>query len=138
MHNIRNCKECGKIFQYDGISKLCYQCRKDDDDNYKKVREYIYEHPKASIGVVSEETDVPDDTILRYLREGRLELSGDSTGLVLDCERCGKAIRTGQYCNDCANVIEKGLRSGFEIPSKEKIQKTGRDQMHISKFKNKK
>lgn len=136
--NVRNCKECGKIFQYDGISKLCYQCRREDDENYKKVREYLYEHPRAALVTVSEETEVSEDSILRYLREGRLEIVGDSPGLVLDCERCGKSIRTGRYCNECANEIDKGMKSGFEKLSKDRIKKSSKDKMFITELKKKK
>jgi len=136
--NIRNCKECGKLFQYDGISKLCYQCRKKDDEDFIRVREYVYENPGANIMTVADETGVSEDKILRYLREGRLEIVGDNPGLVLDCERCGKAIRTGRYCDECAREIERGLKSGFERPERDIKRDRNKDKMYIAEIKKRK
>jgi len=136
--NIRNCKECGKIFQYDGISKLCYQCRKKDDERFNTVKQYLYENPKSSIEKVSEETGVSKETILRYLREGRLEIAEGTPGLVLDCERCGVAIRTGRYCKSCATAIERGMKAGFERPEKDVLKSRDKDKMYIAELKKKK
>jgi len=134
MLNVRNCKECGKIFQYDGISKLCYECRKKDDENYKVVKEYLYENPKATIIQVSEATGVSEEKILRYLREGRLEITGDHPGFVLDCERCGKAIRTGRFCSECAGLIEREMKEGFKVQGRVHSQ----ERMHIMDLRKKK
>ncbi len=112
--NIRNCKECGKLFQYDGVNKICYGCRKQDEEDFKRVKEFLYENPKETVTVVSEETEVCEEKILRYLRQGKLEITGDSPGILLDCESCGKAIRTGRFCEKCAHDIGKGFRSGFD------------------------
>ena len=109
-----NCKECGKLFQYDGISKLCFQCRKADDEDFRKVKDYLYEFPRETISTVSEETEVSEDKILRYLREGKLEITGDSAGILLECESCGTGIRTGRYCDRCALELERGLKAGLE------------------------
>lgn len=136
--NIKNCKECGKLFQYDGISKLCFKCRKKDDEDFRKVKEYLYENPKETITVVAEETEVSEDKILRYLREGKLEIVGENPGILLDCEACGKAIRTGRFCDQCAHDIEKGLKSGFEKHEKNRERKdASKERMYITQMKNK-
>lgn len=136
--NIRNCKECGKLFQYDGVSKLCYRCRRKDDENFRAVKEFLYENPRETIIVVSEETGVSEDKILRYLREGKLEIVGDNPGIMLNCEGCGKAIRTGRYCEKCAQDIERGLKSGFEKQERQKINKNStNDRMYTSQLKKK-
>lgn len=136
--NIRNCKECGKLFQYDGISKLCYRCRKKDDENFRVVKDFLYENPKETISVVSEETGVSEEKILRYLREGKLEIVGDDPGILLDCEGCGKAIRTGRYCERCAQDMERGFKSGFERQEKNKAkQSSSSNRMYITELKKK-
>jgi len=136
--NIRNCKECGRLFQYDGISKLCFKCRKQDDEDFRRVKEFLYENPKETVTVVSEETGVSEDKILRYLREGRLEIVGDNPGILLDCEACGKAIRTGRFCDQCAHEIEKGLKSGLERKDRqEERRRASKDRMYITEMKNK-
>jgi flagellar operon protein (TIGR03826 family) len=137
--NIRNCKECGKLFQYDGISKLCYKCRKKDEEDFILVKEFLYENPKETITVVSEETGVSEDKILRYLREGKLEIVGENPGILLDCEICGKAIRTGRYCEKCAYDMERGFKSGFEKrENKKTIRTSSKEKMHIAQLKKKK
>ncbi len=140
MKDIRNCKECGRIFQYDGISKLCYKCRRQDDEDFRVVREYVYENPKSTIQAVSEETEVSEDKILRYLREGRLEIVGENPGLLLDCESCGAAIRTGRFCNDCATSMERGLKKGFNTERQSSIRedKKSGNRMHYTDLKKKK
>ncbi len=136
--NIRNCKECGKLFQYDGISKLCYNCRRKDDEDFKRVKEFLYENPKETITVVSEETEVSQDKILRYLREGKLEISADSSGIILDCESCGQAIRTGRYCEKCVRDIERGLKAGFVRKEEKKRTESKRSKkMYTVEMKNK-
>ncbi|MBB6216408.1 flagellar operon protein (TIGR03826 family) [Anaerosolibacter carboniphilus] len=113
MGDIRNCKQCGKLFQYNGITKICAKCAREDDELFKVVKEYVYDHPGATITEVSEETNVDEDRILRYLRQGKLELTGEGGALVLDCERCGRGIKTGRFCDACAHEIETELKSGF-------------------------
>jgi len=132
--NIRNCKECGKLFQYDGISKLCFRCRRQDDEDFRKVKEFLYENPKETVTVVSEETEVSEDKILRYLREGKLEIVGENPGILLDCESCGKSIRSGRYCDQCAHDIERGLKSGFERKEKPK-KDSSKDRMYTTDMK---
>ncbi|WZL73732.1 MerR family transcriptional regulator [Clostridiaceae bacterium 35-E11] len=113
MADIRNCKECGRLFQYTGYIKICPKCQREDEQNFRIVKEYIYDNAGATLTEVAEETGVVEDKILRYLREGRLEIAGENSALFLDCERCGKGIRSGRFCEDCANTMEKELKSGF-------------------------
>lgn len=133
--NIRNCKDCGKLFQYDGVSKLCYQCRKKEDEDFKVVKDYIYDNPKATIVAVSEETGVSEEKILGFLRQGRLEIVGENSGLVLDCENCGKSIRTGRFCDECAHEMERGFKGGFERPERKVKKSSEREKMFTADSK---
>lgn len=133
MAEIRNCKECGRLFQYNGISKICPRCKRNDEENFKVVREYIYENEEATITEVAEETGVDEDKILRYLREGRLEIIGDNSALILECERCGKGIKTGRFCDECAKELEKELKSGFTNTKERQDRK--REKMHTAERK---
>jgi len=49
MPDIRNCKRCGRLFNYIGGRPICQDCKKQDEEEFKRVKEYLYEHPKASI-----------------------------------------------------------------------------------------
>lgn len=120
MAEIRNCIKCGRIFQYDGFNKKCDRCRRNEEEEFKKVKEYLYDHPGATITMVSEETGVEEDLILKYLRQGRLEITTEGGSLVLDCERCGKAIRTGRFCDPCAEEMARELKGAFKPKEKEK------------------
>lgn len=105
--NIRNCSNCNKIYQYDGFN-LCHECRQENERDFMKVKEYLREKPGANISEVSEETEVPSKKIMEFLREGRLEIEpgGD---IVLECEKCKKAITSGRYCNSCQSQLYREL-----------------------------
>jgi len=128
--DIRNCKTCGKIYNYDGF-KICLNCRRLEDENFKKVKEYIYDHPGANIQVVSEETDVPVNKILGYLREGRLELASGSA-LILECERCGVGINTGRFCNSCTKELERELKGSITREDKVEVKRNSGERMYIA------
>ncbi|MGF7184478.1 flagellar operon protein (TIGR03826 family) [Desulfitispora alkaliphila] len=110
--SVKNCPQCGRIFMYT-TRNLCPRCIEEDEENYLKVKEYLWENPGANIAVVSEETGVSEKKIISYLREGRLELSKNSSGIVLYCERCDAKIFTGRFCDKCAKDLKSGLSQGL-------------------------
>jgi len=65
-----------KTFNYIGGRPICQDCKKQDEEEFKRVKEYLYEHPKASIIEVSNALDISVQKIKSYLREGRLEIVG--------------------------------------------------------------
>lgn len=119
---IKNCTRCGRVFQAVGNQKLCSRCRSTDDEDFKVVREYVYDNPEAAIKDIAEETGVSEKQILKFLRAGKLILKGENS-MVLDCERCGKAIKTGRYCDECANQMARELKSAFAVP-KESVKES--------------
>ena len=50
---VRNCKECGKIFNYMEGAPLCPACTKKQEEVYLQVKEYVYNNPGASINQVA-------------------------------------------------------------------------------------
>lgn len=108
--DVRNCKRCGKIFTYRGFP-VCQECINEDERDFKEVRDYLDDHPGASTMEVSAQTGIDVKTITRFLREGRLEAEGitlvDSD---LSCEKCGKPIGSGRYCDDCLKKIQAELK----------------------------
>lgn len=105
--DIRNCNNCGKIYKYDGFSK-CHDCRKEQEKNFEKVKEYLRENPGASINAVEEATGVPEEDIMLYLRQGRLEMD-ESSQITLNCEKCGAKIFSGRFCNKCTNELQSSF-----------------------------
>ncbi|MBU5436681.1 MerR family transcriptional regulator [Tissierella sp. MSJ-40] len=106
--NVRNCNRCGKIYNYDGF-RLCIQCRRNDEGDFQKVKEYLYENPGANVAEVSEQTEVSTRKIIEFLKEGRLEIK-DENNILLECEKCGTPIKTGRFCDKCTISLQKELR----------------------------
>lgn len=104
----RNCKECGKIFNYLGGAPVCAACAKKLEERFAQVKEFVYDNPGASINEVAEENEVSVQQIKRWIREERLAFS-DSSDIGIDCEKCGAMIRTGRYCNNCKRRLEEQL-----------------------------
>jgi flagellar operon protein (TIGR03826 family) len=127
--DVRNCKRCGKIYNYIGGAPVCQDCREDDERIFKRVKEYLYDHAGASLSEVSTTLDVSVEKIKRYLKEGRLEIVGDGANMVLECEKCGKSIRTGRFCNSCSSELSKDLQTtardiNTDISSQESSKRT--------------
>lgn len=114
--DLRNCPRCGKLFAYDGKHKLCEVCRKDEEDDYQKVKEYLWDNAGATIDEVHEKTGVPRDTIIKFVKEERLLSEGLDIEIDLECERCGAPILHGRFCEKC----KAELVSGFSEDDKKK------------------
>jgi len=114
MPDVRNCRKCGKIFNYIGGAPICPACREKEEENFQRIKKYLYENPGASLTQVSTELDVSIETIKRFLREGRLEIANDDGNLLLECENCGKAIKTGRYCPECERILASGFKSAAD------------------------
>ncbi|ODM27318.1 MerR family transcriptional regulator [Clostridium sp. Bc-iso-3] len=137
MPDVRNCRRCGRLFNYIGGRPICHDCKRQDDEEFKKVKEYLYEHPKASIIEVSNALEISVPKIKGYLREGRLEIVGGDGNVVLECERCGKSINTGRFCNECSRELTDGLKSTTEEMNKSIPDDTGKKKSVGMKYLNK-
>ena len=107
--NIRNCRSCGRIFNYVAGPIVCPACREGLEKKFQEVKEYIREHPGVTIPDVSEACDVEPNTIRQWLREERLELAENSP-IYLNCESCGAPIRCGKYCEKCKLDTTRGFK----------------------------
>lgn len=105
--NIKNCIRCKKIYQYDGF-KLCHNCRKEDELDFQRVKEYLEEFPGANISNVVDNTKVATKKVIEFLKEGRLEIEGGGD-IILECETCGAGITTGRFCDKCAGGLQREL-----------------------------
>ncbi len=106
--NVKNCRKCGKLFNYVSGSQVCPVCRDELEKIFQKVKKYIQENRGATIDQVVEECEVDAAQIRQWVREERLEFSGDgATGIT--CEKCGATISTGKYCQKCKNEMAANL-----------------------------
>lgn len=109
--NVRNCTRCGKIYAYDGFN-ICLNCRKDDEEDFKKIKEFLDENPGANISEVSDGTGVDSKKIMEFLRQGRLEIK-DEHNILLTCERCGSSIKTGRFCEKCTLEMQREFKQSI-------------------------
>ncbi len=124
---VKTCKRCRVLFHHVVGPQLCERCKRKDEEDFVKVKEYLYENPGASMAKVCEELDVTVRQIQQYLREGRLTVSKDSP-IGLDCERCGSRIVTGRYCDTCRNTMTNQLSSVAKGMQQEKQSKPKENQ----------
>lgn len=105
MPEVMNCRRCKKIFMYSGVGpKICESCKKQEDEDFEKVRAFVREYPGATAQEVSQATEVPVQLIYRFLKDGRLEVS-ESSPIALQCENCGVRIRSGRFCVACSKKL---------------------------------
>lgn len=107
--NVSNCPRCGKIF-HKTMKNLCPDCMREDEQMYEKVYRYLRDNPHSTVTQVSEVTEVSEDRVLAFLREGRIQ-SAEWTKLEYPCERCGSMIKNGRYCEDCSRQVQGSLKS---------------------------
>lgn len=114
MADLRNCSKCGRLYGYSG-SPLCSFCIEEQEDEYKIVRDYLYDNPGSNVVEVSEATGVSTEQIMRFLREERLQISSENVNMLLECETCGKPITTGRFCHACKDNLKSALRKEFGL-----------------------
>lgn len=108
--NVKNCRVCGRIFNYVTGSPVCQVCRSKLEEKFQEVKKYIRENPGVGIPEVSAACDVEPSMIQQWLREERLEVTEDSA-VFLNCESCGAHIRSGRYCDKCRLEVSNAFRS---------------------------
>ena len=113
---IKNCRECGMMFNYTGGLQVCPNCMKKMEEKFIEVKKYIYDNPGAGIQQVSDEMEVSIKLLKKWIREERLTFSADS-GVGIDCERCGKTILSGRFCDECKNKVTHQLDRAYDKPT---------------------
>ena len=123
--DVKNCRDCGRLFNYISGARLCSACRQKLEDKFIEVRTYVRDNPSVSIASVSEEMEVTVQQIHQWIREERLVFSEDSL-VTIDCENCGAPIRTGRLCNKCKSNVAQGLDNLYK-KEEPKIQRKERE-----------
>lgn len=124
--DVRNCKNCGRLFNSLGNQRLCHACIQAIEDKFQDVKRYLEEHKNASMDEVSRENDVSVKQIKQWIREERLSFSETSVEGI-ECEKCGKMIRTGRFCELCKKSVTDDLMSMIDKPKSIEPQKSSRD-----------
>ncbi|TCK93374.1 flagellar operon protein (TIGR03826 family) [Natranaerovirga hydrolytica] len=132
---VRNCRSCGKIFNYIGGKPICPTCKNELEDTFQEVKAYIKDNPNAQIYDVAEENEVSVGQIKEWVREERLTFSPDSA-VGIDCENCGTTIKTGRFCNRCKDSLAKELGGAYakkQTPEINKEKNTSTKMRYLNK-----
>lgn len=119
--DVRNCKSCGRLFNYMGGKPICEDCKRALENKFQEVKEYVRNNPNASIGQVAEDMEVSVKQIKEWVKQERLILSEATVDGIL-CEHCGRPIRSGHYCEKCKAAMANSFQSVLKKPVPE--QKT--------------
>ncbi len=125
---VRNCRKCGRIFNYIGGMPICPACKEQTEKKFEIVKNYIRENPQAGIPDISKDCEVETSQIQQWIREERLVFADDSP-VGIPCERCGAMIHSGKYCEKCKNELASGLSNSIAKPTapKPEAKKSTRD-----------
>lgn len=110
---VKNCKLCGKLFNYIGGVPVCPGCKEELEKKYTQVKEYVRDNRKASMYEIAEANEVTIQQINQWIREERLVFTDDSP-IGIDCESCGRSIKTGRFCDNCKNAMVKDMGNAFK------------------------
>lgn len=128
--DIRNCRGCGRLFNYLSGPPLCPSCLKALDLKFEEVKKYVYDHPRCDMHEVSEECNVSVQQIRQWIREERLSFADDSP-IGIDCEGCGATIKTGRYCKTCKDRLARGLTNLYQTEKPEQKKKDPRERARM-------
>lgn len=124
--DVRNCRKCGRIYNYVVGQNICPICRDKLEDQFKQVKEYIQNNKSCSVAEVIEACGVDRNQIQQWIREERLEFNG---GIGTSCEKCGANISKGRFCEKCkldmANTFSEVSGSRQQQTAKKEEKKEG-------------
>ena len=124
--DVRNCKNCKRLFNYLGGEQICPACKEELEDKFTKVRDYIWDHKNATMEEISEANEVSVKQIKQWVREERLVFTEDSA-IGIDCENCGAPIKSGRFCEKCKAEMSNNLSSLIKKPKIEEPVKQKKD-----------
>jgi Zn finger protein HypA/HybF involved in hydrogenase expression len=115
MPELKNCRRCNKVFPFFAGLPICPACAQEDERIFREVSGYIREHPGVSLNVVSGELNISYDKLMKYVKEGRLQVLSGEGEFVSFCEKCGQMIKKGKFCQSCeyhiSNVLDDSKRN---------------------------
>ena len=98
--NVRNCRKCGKMFNYVQGPPICQACKEAAEQKFQEVKEFVRENKTATMNEIVENCGVEQRQVEQWIREERLVFAENSP-IQLTCETCGTRIVTGRYCEKC-------------------------------------
>ncbi len=124
--NVRNCKNCGRLFNYIAGPPICPECKDQIEKKFQQAKEFVRNTAHATVSMVAEEVDVPEQQVKQWIREERLVFS-DSAIAGIACEVCGEPISTGRFCAKGKNQVMNDLNGAIKRPDAPVIKKKERE-----------
>lgn len=95
---VRNCKMCGRLFNVLNNERICPACQKKLEDKFHEVKQYLEDHPGASVEQTATDNDISTKQIRQWVKEERLILSSATEAGIV-----------------CENVANRSARDAFVI-----------------------
>lgn len=132
MPELDNCSICGQLY-IRNLRGICDACRKEEDKLFDKVYQFIKrrENRTANISEIVEATGVHEDTIMRFVKEGRLHTT-QFPNIGYRCEKCGTIIQKGKLCVKCASSFNSELKQF--VSEEERKQKIREQEKHARTY----
>jgi len=91
---------------------ICGMCLSDEDMIYRRLRDYIYEHPENTTIQVSMATGVPMRIINKMHGKERVKIiNTKANNNQIYCDSCGKPIKFGVMCEPCFTKQKKKYKT---------------------------
>lgn len=133
---ISNCKKCGKVFQRKANEVSCYECVKQEEEQFTLLYRTLQKSASQggiAIEELSAEVGVSVEEIERFYWEGRLSTAG--IFLKMTCQACGvmtkEADRRGRYCLKCSEMAAN--KAGVEIKTVQELDKAEAEEQRRQK-----
>lgn len=119
---LRNCKECKKLFVSVSGRTICRDCHEKREKSYDRIIKYLNNNPNASIEDVCKATKVTKDSVIELVKNRKISLSVE-----YECEICEKKIKVGKICPECKEKVTTELDKVLDKVRKEEGEAKARD-----------
>lgn len=109
MTELANCVRCDAVF-VKTARDICPDCYRKEEEDFQKVYKFlsVRKNREATIPEIVDATKVDEETIFKFMKEGRLRAS-DFPKLSYPCEKCGVGITEGNLCFNCTESLKQAL-----------------------------
>ncbi len=104
-NGLKNCLSCSRA--YLGREVMCLPCLDKDEIHFKRVFDYVLCNPGSAIDEIARSTEVPSETVFRYLKQGRLKFNANAAST--SCYSCQTPLSQleKRYCTTCAKSMTR-------------------------------
>lgn len=123
MSPVERCSECGGLFS--NLPRgVCAGCLDRREADFRRVRDWLRDNSGAPIAVVAEATGVDEGLIVRFIREGRIEVvtPGADPALARDRE---EEERRAELVRKLAEAPRLGTSTNAIVDRSEGVRRSG-------------